>query len=284
MTQSQPCDCLNVAPHRKLVLLGFAALGSISATLFLPLSSTSPLWAASALLAILANVSFGASIVALNAYLPSLARSAPEVVAAKMEAEHLQSEPHHQSDGANGGAEEAKDAIGKYQNLLSRTTSRISSQGIAIGYAAGITLLLLALVPVTLLHGSTFSLRLAIGMSGIWWAVFTLPSWLWLPGGKGGKEESGGAQEEEQGLLADADSISEATATPESDRNWSVWAEIVKSWRRLGEMLHPSEMRKLQNTFWFLAAWFLLSDGTPFPPMTFRSPNTCSSADLPVCL
>ncbi|KIO32368.1 hypothetical protein M407DRAFT_108487 [Tulasnella calospora MUT 4182] len=250
-------------PHRKLVLLGFAALGSFSATLFLPLSSTSPLWAASALLAIFANVSFGASIVALNAYLPSLARSAPEVVAAKMEAEHLGSESHNQADGATVGAEEAKEAVEKYHNLLSRTTSRISSQGIAIGYAAGIALLLLALVPVTLLHGSTFSLRLAIGMSGIWWAVFTLPSWLWLPGGRNvaGKEDSDGVQEEEQGLLADADSISEATATPESERDWTVWAEIVKSWRRLGEMLHPTEIRKLRNTFWFLTAWFLLSDG-----------------------
>ncbi|KAG8944675.1 Autophagy protein 22 [Tulasnella sp. 424] len=251
-------------PHRKLVLLGFAAIGSLSATLFLPLSSTSPLWPASALLAILANVSFGASIVALNAYLPSLARSAPEVVAAKTEAERLRSESHHhQADGAAVVDEEAKKAVEKYHTLLSRTTSRISSQGIAIGYAAGITLLLLALVPVTLLHGSTFSLRLAIGMSGVWWAFFTVPSWLWLPGGSGvgGKETGAGDREEEQGLLADADSISESTATPPAEGEWTVWAEIVKSWRRLGQMLHPSEIRKLRNTFWFLSAWFLLSDG-----------------------
>lgn len=49
-----------------------------------------------------------------------------------------------------------------YNEALSRATSRISSKGIAIGYAAGIGLLLLLLIPVTLLKGSTFSLRLAI--------------------------------------------------------------------------------------------------------------------------
>ncbi|KAG8990571.1 Autophagy protein 22 [Tulasnella sp. 427] len=239
-------------PHRKLVLLGFAALGSISATLFLPLPSSSPLWPLSAFLAILANVSFGASIVALNAYLPSLARSSPEVVAAKTDAERLRTQSHR--DG--------EEAVEKYQTLLSRTTSRISSQGIAIGYAAGITLLLLALVPVTLLKGSTFSLRLAIGMSGIWWAVFTIPSWLWLPGSSGiSKEVGDGDREEEQGLLSDGDSMVEPLATPEAPGEWTIRAEVAKSWRRLGEMLHPSEIRKLRNTFWFLSAWFLLSDG-----------------------
>ncbi|KAG8994002.1 Autophagy protein 22 [Tulasnella sp. 427] len=239
-------------PHRKLVLLGFAALGSISATLFLPLPSSSPVWPLSAILAILANVSFGASVVALNAYLPSLARSSPEVVAAKTDAERLRTESHRDSE----------EAAEKYQTLLSRTTSRISSQGIAIGYAAGITLLLLALVPVTLLKGSTFSLRLAIGMSGIWWAVFTIPSWLWLPGGSGVSKEVGdGNREEEQGLLSDGDSIVEPPGTPEAAGEWTIRAEVAKSWRRLAEMLHPSEIRKLRNTFWFLSAWFLLSDG-----------------------
>ena len=69
----------------------------------------------------------------------------------------------------------------KYQAELSRATSRISSLGIALGYGAGICLLIVALIPVTMLHGSTFALRLAIGLSGIWWAVFTVPAALWLP-------------------------------------------------------------------------------------------------------
>ena len=54
-----------------------------------------------------------------------------------------------------------------YIAALSCATSRISSQGIALGYVAGILPLLLALVPVSQMHGSTFSLRLAIGLSGL---------------------------------------------------------------------------------------------------------------------
>jgi len=42
-------------------------------------------------------------------------------------------------------------------------TSRISSLGIAMGYA-------IVLVPVEKLHGLTFALRLAIGLSSILWA------------------------------------------------------------------------------------------------------------------
>jgi UMF1 family MFS transporter len=125
--------------------------------------------------------------------------------------------------------------------------SRISSLGIAMGYGAGICLLIVALIPVTKLHGSTFSLRLAIGLSGIWWAVFTIPAALWLPGGS----------------AAAAAASDEGAAWQESsaDGTWSAGREIVAAWKRLGGMLHPREIKRLRNTFKYLAAWFLLSDG-----------------------
>ena len=58
----------------------FAALGSASAMLFVALSSSSLIWMTVSLLAILANLGFGASVVAMNAYLPSLAREDKDVV------------------------------------------------------------------------------------------------------------------------------------------------------------------------------------------------------------
>ncbi|KAG8908283.1 Autophagy protein 22 [Tulasnella sp. 403] len=243
-------------PHRKLLLTTFAAIGSISTALFLALPSTSPIWFLCTILAILANVSFGASIVALNAYLPALARSSPDVLAAKSEVERIREESGHQTPIVPDEVKaEHSAAIEHYNTMLSRTTSRISSQGIATGYAAGIALLLVALIPVTLLHGSTFSLRIAIGMSGIWWGVFTIPSVIWLPGGPhlifGSKQTP---REEEEDLLPESPQDSEPT-------QWSTWEEIKKAWKRLREMIKPSEMKKLRNTFWFLAAWFLLSDG-----------------------
>ena len=116
----------------------------------------------------------------MNAYLPSLAKISPEVV---LLLEELENAPHSvtidNDDSTTITSEEPllhgsspNDAMQglrkKYDIVLSNAISRISSLGIALGYSAGIILLVLALIPVTSLRGSTFSLRLAIGLSGIW--------------------------------------------------------------------------------------------------------------------
>jgi len=131
----------------------------------------------------------------------------------------------------------AKSASETYAKLVSGATSRISSKGIAIGYSAGIALLILLLIPVTLLKGSTFALRLSISLTGLWWMVFTMPAALWLPGS------------------------SSLNANHEAYVRGSLSREIKQAWAQLGRMLLPSEIAKLRNTFWFLLAWFLLSDG-----------------------
>lgn len=249
------------------MLLVFAGLGSLAATLFLALPSSSRFWMLSALLAICANVGFGASVVAMNAYLPSLARESEDVVQALADvhaAEFTQqdetnTESNHQPDDADepllpsNDSSEVTDLKIHYEILLSRATSRISSLGIALGYAAGIVLLIVALVPVTKMHGSTFSLRLAIGLSGIWWALFSIPAALWLPRANGVDER-------------------------ESDDKWSFRREIWEAWKRLGQMLRWREMKKLRNTFWYLGAWFLLSDGNPLLPHTieFAHEDVCA--------
>lgn len=236
--------------------------------LFLLLPSSSPIWPTSALLGICANVGFGASVVAMNAYLPTLARASEEVVKTRVqltssttEHEDTAPAPHdHEGDASEPLLSSSHDASQAdahpegsaareaYNTALSRATSRISSQGIALGYMAGILLLVIALVPVTLLHGTTFSLRLAIGLSGIWWATFSLPAAAWLPSGRKAVEAEGedawGAEEE-----------------PDAKEKWSTGREIVKAWKKLGSMLRWGEIKRLRNTFKFLAAWFLLSDG-----------------------
>jgi MFS transporter, UMF1 family len=257
---------VTLAPHRKRLLLGFGLLGAFSATLFLLLPSDSPLWILSAPLSIFANVGFGASIVAMNAYLPSLARESKEVqeIAAQIEAlqtssgpsEELAEVPSDQSDSPllpNSLTEDIKSLKQSYNAELSRQTSRISSLGIASGYGAGIFLLIVALVPVTLLHGTTFALRLAIGISGIWWALFSLPAALWLPSIENPQSSIFGDSE--------ADGLSEDTVRPGRTRQWKTSKEIVAAWKRLGNMLRWREVKRLRNTFKYLAAWFLLSDG-----------------------
>ncbi|TCD66054.1 Autophagy- protein 22 [Steccherinum ochraceum] len=256
-------------PHRKKILLICAYAGAIATLLFLILPSTSPFWLLCVPLAVLANIGFGASIVAMNAYLPTLAQESEEVVLAKSELDkHAESQPARsavQDTDRTSDADEAEDPLlpresansdpderlatlnATYNATLSRMTSRISSLGIALGYLSGISLLLLALIPVTKLGGSTFSLRLAISMSGIWWAIFTLPAAVWLPG------VSSKASTPEWG--------DESTQRVRDGEEWSTGREILNAWKRLGGMLRWREMKKLKNTFQYLAAWFLLSDG-----------------------
>ncbi|KAF9039263.1 autophagy-type protein 22 [Panaeolus papilionaceus] len=247
-------------PHRKRLLLGFALLGSSAASTFLVLPSSSPLWYLSALLAMSANVAFGASTVAMNAYIPSLAREAPEVMKVVQALDTFEDISTVRTPlDAEANAESASEPLlspspedisrkteldEEYQAELSRATSRISSLGIALGYGAGIFMLFVALIPVTRLHGSTFSLRLAIGLSGIWWAVFTIPAALWLPSTNPRGRLSNGAASRNQ-----------------DNKNWSLKREITAAWVRLVNMLRWNEIAKLRNTFKYLAAWFLLSDG-----------------------
>jgi UMF1 family MFS transporter len=118
-----------------------------------------------------------------------------------------------------------------HSTLLSLTMSRISSTGVAIGFFSGVAVLALLIIPVTLGEGSTASLRLAIGLSGIWWAVFTLPSWIALPGGM------------------------------RKDGDLSSGTSLTGAWKRVGRMVSPKEMRRLPSLYTFLLAWIFLSDG-----------------------
>ena len=181
----------------------------------------------------MANIGFGASIVLLNAYLPRLT---------------LSSLPFSDHDDSE---------------KLSRATARISSLGIALGYAAGILLLLATVLPVQRAGGSTDALRFAIGGSGAWWALFSIPALLLLPGPRElEKIQKVIVTEESEGLLT-AEPASEAA--PVVATEWTVGREVVDAWKRLSDMLHWENIRRLRNTFRYLAAWFLLSDGINQP-------------------
>lgn len=208
-------------------------------------------------------------MVTMNAYLPSLAKASPEVVQILVEIQNAQDSevsPSLDVDPSEGAQLETSNAIDeplihpipsyeinvlrkRYDNELSRATSRISSLGIALGYGAGICLLIVALIPVTKLHGSTFALRLAIGLSGIWWAVFSIPAAIWLPGAGS------------PGITATNENAVWIDDSEVTGRKWDVRQEIIAAWKRLGGMLRWGEIKRLRNTFKYLAAWFLLSDG-----------------------
>ncbi|KAI9619424.1 hypothetical protein H4Q26_014186 [Puccinia striiformis f. sp. tritici PST-130] len=161
------------------------------------------------------NVALGVSGVCLNSFIPNLAKTRPKVLDA-------QRDPIRHSLSITGEDEH-------YKTLLSNATADISSNGVALGGVSGIIALCLCLIVIISHDGNTDSLRWAIGFSGIWWAVFSIPAVFLLP--------------------------------PHRALNYS---EIVnpfnpaKSFGRYWSMLR--EYKQLKNTIRFLMAWFLLSD------------------------
>jgi UMF1 family MFS transporter len=188
-------------------------------------------------------------------------QSAPEVVAARRklgnEGDDLEDEDAAivvddeqtalmagEAAAQNSVEEDTANALSHYHRTVSLTTSRISSIGVGMGYASGVGVLCLTVIPVTVMRGSLFSLRLAIGLSGIWWAVFTLPAARLLPAIT--------EDEARQGVIGQGAS---------RRKDHLVRDKIAQGWTRLGTMLHWKEIGRLRVTFWYLLAWALLSDG-----------------------
>lgn len=125
-----------------------------------------------------------------------------------------------------------------YLETLNQYTSHISLLAIAIGYSGGVSVLIPSFLVVVAMDGTSFSLRLAVALSGAVWGLATLPAARWLGSLKGWRGEGGGK---------------------EGKISWL--GEIGNSWRSLGSMLRPREVGRLKETFWFLLSWMFLSDG-----------------------
>ncbi|KAA1074338.1 Autophagy protein 22 [Puccinia graminis f. sp. tritici] len=201
---------------RKFLLILFAGIGSLSGILFFFLDSGSSLWSLTAILAILANVALGVSGVCLNSFIPNLAKATPKVLEAQRDLIR-----HHPLSSS------AQDE--HYKTLISTATANISSNGIALGCGSGIIALCLSLIVIISHDGNTDSLRWVIGLSGIWWAFFSIPAVFLLP-----PRRSAGPS----GIV-----------NPFNP---------AKSIARYLSML--KEYKQLKNTIRFLMAWFFLSD------------------------
>jgi UMF1 family MFS transporter len=221
---------------------------------FFVLTSSSPVWFLCALVAIVANVCFGASMVCLNAYLSGLARGMPECVAARGRIAETELQPVDEGEDAIATTTASTSAWEDYCALVSRTTSFISARGIAAGYIGGIIALLIALLPVSALKGSTLSLRLAIGISGVWWFLFTIRMFFFYIRPRAFLVDKIHFTAPALWLRNGGDAASSKLKHKATHGFWSGWTS-------LGRMLRHAS--RLRNTFWFLLAWFILSDGEP---------------------
>ncbi|GAA5916126.1 hypothetical protein JCM6882_003946, partial [Rhodosporidiobolus microsporus] len=236
---------------RHRLLLTFALTGSTLLLLFLVLPETSIFWPLCTVLTIGANVCFGASIVCLNSYLPDLARLSPTALALAPSSTSQASEENPSSTSSEHA----------YRSALALTTSQISGRAIAAGYAAGIGVLV-ALLPLVKWIGSgngaedggteraaggsaTWPLRVAIAVSGAWWALGTLPAAFWLrpPPSPANSRPS---------------AVRRATVAKNDSQRATFVDSVKEGWRGLFRML--GEWRLLPQTFVFLGAWFILSD------------------------
>ena len=241
---------------RKTYLVGFGFTGAAALMLFLVVLPK--IYLLGSLLAIISNTCFGASFVLLNSFLPLLVRHHPSV-------QYEEESSDAQSPDAETSLHLAPDSYASGEDdvlaeptsaLLSgdapdRTTSshplpgeispelklstKISSNGIAIGYAAGLFVQFLGVGLVMMTGSTTFSLRLVLFVVGLWWFVFTIPAALWLRPRPG-------------------------PPLPDEMAGKNTWFSYSKyAWLSLWKTI--KQARQLKDMVLFLGAWFLVSDG-----------------------
>ncbi|CAE6429760.1 unnamed protein product [Rhizoctonia solani] len=226
--------------YRKKLLLFFAVLGSVSTMLFIVVKPGA--YPLAALWTILSNVSFGASFVLLNAFLPVLVRNHP-TVQSQLKSSVLDAEPDSESAPTETTA------------LLSTSTpppsvtatalglsTKISSTGVAIGYLAGAFIQFLAIFIIRAFSSSPiFGLETILFVVGAWWAGFSIFVALWMRPRPGPPLPRSDAKPGEQ--------VDEHIG----------WEAVGYAWKKLWRTIRLAG--QLKDVMLFLAAWFCMSDG-----------------------
>lgn len=246
--------------YRKRLLMTFAWVGSISVMAFIFVFKE--VYVLGALLAIVSNVSFGASFVLLNSFLPLLVRHHPKVQEAAVTGV-VTPDPHgagarsrrHGRPNTSGPPQNGSttallpqsDANSEYNELVRTPThseltsielqlsTQISAKGIGIGYGAGLFVQCVSILVLIAMGSSTWSQRVVLLVIGSWWTIFTIPAAIWLrprPGPPLPKRNGTG--------------------------RWAFLFYIAYAWKNLYRTIKFA--RRLQDIMLFLAAWFLLSD------------------------
>jgi UMF1 family MFS transporter len=238
--------------YRKRLLIIFAFVGSTATMLFLTV--VPKVYLLGGLLAIISNTCFGASFVLLNSFLPVLVRHHPSLTKerdsttpsglAATRSEDLLSSPAGTIDSTNPdvstpllrSGRKSTETSTAITSLELKLSTKISSNGIGIGYIGAVILQVLSILVVVVVRPPTFSLRLVLFFIGLWWFVFTIPAALWLRTRPGPPL-----------LGSDGKPL----------HSWIAY--MAYAWKSLGKTVLRA--RRLKDIAIFLAAWFLLSDG-----------------------
>ncbi|KAL8762382.1 MAG: hypothetical protein Q9184_001596 [Pyrenodesmia sp. 2 TL-2023] len=238
--------------YRKRLLLFFAFTGAVATVLFIAIIPK--IYMLGGLLAIIANVCFGASFVLLNSFLPLLVKHHPTVQApASDPSDNVNTRRNGSADFGDHSMDDSTEALlgqSRGSRLWSQSkpvasaelllSTSISSKGIGIGYVAAVIVQLVAvaiiLITKPITNSTTVALRIVLLFIGCWWLGFTIPAALWLrprPGPPIPFSTKGKQRRDWAAYIAYA------------------WGSVWKTIRRA---------RHLKDIVFFLAAWFLLSD------------------------
>ncbi|RAL05042.1 MFS transporter [Aspergillus ibericus CBS 121593] len=240
--------------YRKMLLVTFALIGSVSTMLFLAVVSR--LYILGGLFAIIANTCFGASFVLLNSFLPLLVRHHPLSLRGHSDEGPLPLTDNNLSPSANGPShaensettallqseqsyrspppDDASELIPTRISQELKLSTKLSSNGIGIGYIGAVILQVICILVVIKTHQTTFSLRLVLFLIGLWWFIFTIPAAIWLRPRPG-------------------------PPLPHEKKRGTWVSYMAYAWKSLGRT--AIRTRHLRDILLFLAAWFLLSDG-----------------------
>ncbi|KAG9084433.1 Autophagy protein 22 [Ceratobasidium sp. 370] len=217
---------------------GAADHGSVSTMLFIVVRPGA--YPLAALWTVLSNVSFGASFVLLNAFLPVLVRNHPTV--------QSQDKTSILTDDDTDDRQMESDALLASSPSRSATaaalalSTRISSMGVAIGYLAGALLQVVAIFIIRSASSPILGLELILFLVGAWWAGFSIPVAMWMrprPGPPLPHMNGKPRAPEEQEKIG--------------------WEAVGYAWRKLWVTIRLA--KQLKDVMLFLAAWFCMSDG-----------------------
>ncbi|KAL9005909.1 MAG: hypothetical protein Q9188_001323 [Gyalolechia gomerana] len=239
--------------YRKRLLLLFAFTGAVATMLFIAVVPA--IYLLGGFLATIANVCFGASFVLLNSFLPLLVKHHPTVQAATSDiSDEVEVDNNSSFEHEDHNMDDSTDTLlGQSQNdrlqSLDGTavsselmlSTRISSNGIGVGYIAAVIVQLVAVAIIQITKSvsksTTVALRVVLLFIGLWWLAFTVPAALWLRPRPG-----------------------PPVPFSTKGKRRGDWARYISyAWGSLWKTVRRA--RHLKDIVLFLAAWFLLSDG-----------------------
>lgn len=174
-------------PYRKKMLTICAYTGSIASMLFIFISPG--IYYLAPFLVIAGVSSLGFSFVLLNAFLPLLVNNHPSESNLKSFSSESTESLDQELESFNPNGDSGMHRRGNADKLAKdlKRSAVISSKGVGYGYIAAVFVEVIA-IGILFLFSKTafgkanpsFSMRVILLLAGVWWAVFTIPTLLWL--------------------------------------------------------------------------------------------------------